>query len=144
MAEGIVLIPVRWETNAYPASGDYPQNLINKQIVDDCDILMGVFWSKLGTPTPVAPSGTAEEIERLRSRGRDILLYFSTASPPQNFDVEQWEKLKNYQENLRKDSLYWEFSSLDELFRAASRHLASVVHKITGELETSTKPGKRP
>ena len=74
---GLVLEPIRWESHAYPASGDYPQGLINQQIVDDADIVVGVFWHRLGTPTPKADSGTLEEIERLRSRDKQVLLYFS-------------------------------------------------------------------
>lgn len=104
-AESIVLMPVKWETHAHPACGDYPQALINKQIVDDCDILIGAFWSRLGTATPVAPSGTAEEIERLRSKGKNVLLYFSTAPLPQSHDPEQWRMLKEYQRTLQMDSL---------------------------------------
>jgi hypothetical protein len=133
-AEGIVLMPVKWETHAHPATGDYPQGLINKQIVDDCDILMGAFWSRLGTATPAAPSGTAEEIERLRSKGKNVLLYFSAAPLPQSHDPEQWRMLKDYQQTLRKDTLYWNFSTPEELYRLASRHLAAVIHEISAEL----------
>lgn len=133
-AESIVLMPVKWETHAHPAAGDYPQGIINKQIVDDCDILIGAFWSRLGTATPVAPSGTAEEIERLRSKGKNVLLYFSTAPLPQSHDPEQWRMLKDYQRTLQKDALYWNFSTPEELYRLASRHLAAVVHEISAEL----------
>src|SRR5216684_9295766 len=60
---GVMLEPIRWETHAYPATGDYPQGIINRQIVDDCDVVVGLFWSRLGTATPTAASGTIEEIE---------------------------------------------------------------------------------
>jgi hypothetical protein len=143
-AEGIVLMPVKWETHAHPASGDYPQGLINKQIVDDCDILIAAFWSRLGTATPVAPSGTAEEIERLRSKGKNVLLYFSTAPLPQNHDPEQWRLLQEYQRTLQSDSLYWKFSTSEELHRLASRHLASVIHEISAELGDGISPEKSP
>jgi hypothetical protein len=133
-AEGIVLLPVKWETHAHPATGDYPQGLINKQIVDDCDILIAAFWSRLGTATPAAPSGSAEEIERLRSKGKNVLLYFSAAPLPQSHDPEQWRMLKDYQQTLQKDTLYWNFSTPEELFRLASRHLATVIHEISAEL----------
>ena len=138
---GIVLVAVKWETHAHPATGDYPQGLINKQIVDDCDIVMAAFWSRLGTATPVAASGTAEEIERLRSNGKKVLLYFSTAPLPQSHDPEQWRMLQEYQRTLQKDSLWWNFSNSDDLHRVASRHLASVIHEISAELgdDTSVK-----
>jgi Domain of unknown function (DUF4062) len=68
-AEGVVLLPVMWETHAMPTSGVRPQSAINDQLVDRCDILIGMFWSKLGTATGVAASGTVEEIDRFVAAG---------------------------------------------------------------------------
>src|SRR6266446_5603639 len=59
----LVILPLRWETHAAPEYNIRPQEAINRQIVDDCDLLIGVFWTKLGTPTGDADSGTLEEIE---------------------------------------------------------------------------------
>jgi len=63
-AEGIVLLPVKWETHARPESGVRPQAAINTQIVQASDILIGMFWTKLGTGTGVAEPGTVEEINQ--------------------------------------------------------------------------------
>jgi hypothetical protein len=63
-----------------------------------------------------------------------VLLYFSTAPLPQSHDPEQWRMLKDYQQTLRKDTLYWNFSTPEELYRLASRHLAAVIHEISAEL----------
>lgn len=49
----IVLLPLRWETHAAPEYGVRPQEVINRQIVDNCDLLIGVFWTRIGTPTGV-------------------------------------------------------------------------------------------
>jgi hypothetical protein len=134
-ATGVLLYPMKWDTHAYPSCGDRPQAIINKQIVDECDILLGVFWSRLGTPTGVAMSGTAEEIERLRKKGKKILLYFSTACLPSDYDHEQLELLRIYQRTLEKDTLYWNFADCDELFRESSRHLATIMHGLIAELK---------
>jgi hypothetical protein len=131
---GLVLEPVRWESHARPASGSYPQGLINQQIVDDADLVVGVFWCRLGTPTPVADSGTIEEIEYLRRRSKQVLLYFSTAAIPQSFDKNQFEKLQQYKSGLKKDTLYWEFATPEELDRVFSRHLAAVAHELAKDL----------
>jgi hypothetical protein len=105
VSTGIVLEPVRWETHAHPDAGAPPQEIINHQIVDDSDIVVGIFWTRLGTPTPKAESGTTEEIERLRSRNKHVLLYFSTAPLPQQHDREQFLKLQAYKATLQKDTL---------------------------------------
>jgi hypothetical protein len=63
-AEGVVLLPVRWDTHARPQSGIRPQQAINNQLVSKCDILLGMFWTRVGTSTGIADSGTLEEIDR--------------------------------------------------------------------------------
>jgi hypothetical protein len=55
---GVMLNAVRWESHSYPASGDRPQAIVNRQIVESGDILIGLFGYKLGTPTGMAQSGT--------------------------------------------------------------------------------------
>jgi hypothetical protein len=44
----VVLLPVGWETNTSPEMGERPQAIINKQILKDCDLLVGVFWTRIG------------------------------------------------------------------------------------------------
>jgi hypothetical protein len=48
LAEGVVLLPVMWETHAMPQAAARPQEAINQQIVCESDILVGMFWTKLG------------------------------------------------------------------------------------------------
>jgi hypothetical protein len=125
---GIILEAIHWETHAYPAAGDRPQAIINSQIVDDADVVVGVFWSRLGTPTGLAPSGTAEEIERLRRKGKSVLLYFSTAPIPQHNDLKQFQLLQDYKQALKKDTLFWEFADAEELHKLVTQHLASLAN----------------
>jgi hypothetical protein len=47
----VMLLPVMWERDATPEMGDRPQGIINRQLVDASDILVGIFWTRLGTPT---------------------------------------------------------------------------------------------
>ena len=44
----IVLLPIRWETHTSPTYGSRPQEIINSQIVNECDLLIGFFWTKIG------------------------------------------------------------------------------------------------
>ena len=60
----IVLMPVGWETHAHPAMGDRPQEIINKEVLAGCDLLVAVFWTRIGSPTGVSASGTVEEIDK--------------------------------------------------------------------------------
>ena len=48
----VILIPIRWETNAIPTyiNNSSGQSVINKQIVENSDILLAIFGHKLGSP----------------------------------------------------------------------------------------------
>jgi hypothetical protein len=127
---GIMLQPVRWETHTYPVSGDRPQALINRQIVEDGDCLIGIFGARLGTPTGDALSGTIEEIEIFRDAGKHVSLYFSMADVPRNADREQLTALENYQCERQKDTLYAEFSDAEGLRRLVTQHLPGIVRAV--------------
>src|SRR5687767_4808731 len=60
----VILNPVGWDTNSTPEMGDTAQQILNRQLLDNADILIATFHGKLGTPTENARSGTVEEIER--------------------------------------------------------------------------------
>jgi hypothetical protein len=127
---GIVLQPVRWETHSYPAIGDRPQGILNKQIVDSAHLLIGIFGSRLGTPTGEAQSGTIEEIEQFRKTGRYVALYFSNAPRPRNADRNQLEALERYQKERQQDTLYSRFDTADDLRRLVTQHLPKIVSEV--------------
>lgn len=134
---GIVVEPVQWQTHAYPESGDRPQAIINKQIVDESDMVIAVFGHRIGTATGTAQSGTIEEIERLRDKGKLVAVYFSTAPISREHDPEQLRRLNEYRESLKKDTLFWEFESAEDLYRLASQHLARSISRIYQDLLAS-------
>lgn len=90
----VVFMPTMWETNTTPRAGERPQEIINNQIVDKSDLLIGVFWTRIGSPTGVAESGTIEEIQRFIDSKKIASLYFSNKPiPPDGLNVEQFQKL---------------------------------------------------
>jgi hypothetical protein len=62
-AQKISIRGLGWEEYVTPGIGSDPQNVINNQLLREYDILIAIFGTKLGTPTPNALSGTVEEIE---------------------------------------------------------------------------------
>ena len=128
---GIMLHPVRWETHSYPASGDRPQAILNKQIVESGDILIGIFGYKLGTPTGKAQSGTIEEIEEFREAGKYVALYFSKADVPRSADRDQLKALEDYQRERQKDTLYGTFGTAEELRLLVTQHLPRIVADVS-------------
>ncbi len=115
-AESVVLLPVMWETHATPQSGIRPQDVINSQIVSTSDIVVGIFWTKIGTNTGVAASGTIEEINQFVASGRPALMYFSSRPiDPNKMDLKQFRKLRNFKDAIYKKAFTGSFGDVDEL-----------------------------
>jgi hypothetical protein len=130
-AEGVVLLPVMWETHAMPTSGVRPQSAINDQLVDRCDILIGMFWTKLGSATGVAASGTVEEIDRFVASGKPAMLYFSQRKAAKGkVDPKQVAKLQKFKAATYKKSLVGSFASVAELKRILVRDLMRQVRLL--------------
>lgn len=103
----IVLLPIAWESHSSPDSGSPAQRIINSQLLTRCDLLVGVFWTRIGTPTESFASGTVEEIEKHIATGRPAMLYFSSAPVAlEKSKFEQFEKLEEFKESMRNRSLY--------------------------------------
>jgi len=128
---GASLKALRWELDGVPGSGARPQDILNRQLVENADILIGVFWTRLGTPTGHAVSGTAEEIDHFRSRGKPALLYFSEADIPHDHDPEQLRRLKEYRKTLEADTLYQTYRGGEDLRRRVTRDLARTINDLT-------------
>lgn len=130
-AESTVLLPVKWETHAVPQFSDRPQAVINRQLVNDCEILLGMFWTKLGTDTGVAESGTVEEIEQFVAAGKPALLYFSNRPiAPDKINPDQHQKLREFHKETCKKALVGRFCDLDELRGTLLRDLTSQVRVL--------------
>jgi hypothetical protein len=73
-------LPVGWEMHSAPDLAGRPQELINDRVLKDCDLLGGIFWTRLGTPTGESASGTVEEIKEHLAAGKASydLLFVST------------------------------------------------------------------
>jgi len=128
---GVLLFPVRWETHCYPASGERTQAIVNRQIVDESDVLIGIFGVRLGTATGEAESGTLEEIERFRKAGKHVALYFSAAPIPRDVKRDELEALEVYRREREKDSLLGTFSTAEELRQLITQHLPFVVSEVS-------------
>jgi hypothetical protein len=109
---GIVLNPIGWDINLYPEMGTHPQNIINRQILEKADILIGIFWTRIGTPTKEHLSGSVEEITKHINANKPALLYFSSiAIKPANIDNDQYQKLLAYKDSIKEMSYYKEYDS---------------------------------
>lgn len=131
VAESVVLLPIMWEQHALPQSGLRPQESLNRQLVEQCDMLIGMFWTKLGTNTGVASSGTVEEIDQFVAAGKPALLYFSRRPIiPDSIDLQQLKKLRVFKEATCKNSLTGSFRSVSDLRKTLRRDLLQLVRSL--------------
>ncbi|CAE6760633.1 hypothetical protein R69776_03354 [Paraburkholderia nemoris] len=145
---GIVLLPVGWETHSSPEMGDHPQALINKQLASACDLLVGVFWTRLGTPTDQYMSGSVEEIEEHIKASKVAMLYFSSAPVElDSVDHEQYSRLKAFKESCKTRGLFEPYSNLGEFKDKLYRHIQLKVNQhesfnAEGPAEEVVPPGE--
>lgn len=136
----LVLLPLRWETHSAPEYGKRPQEVINRQVVDQCDLLVGAFWTRIGSPTGIADSGTLEEIERVAKDGKPVMLYFSKADKnPDDIDLDQLKKLREFKKKTFPNALVENYSGpiefRDKLARQLEIQLRSLLVKAGDDIK---------
>lgn len=126
----IVLEPRMWESHSFPEIGDRPQGLINKQVLKNSDLLIAIFWTRLGTPTGEVASGTVEEIEEHIALGKPALIYFSSIPvAPEVIDQEQFSSLKEFKESIKDRALIASYGSYEDFRNIFSRNLAKIANE---------------
>ncbi|WP_228730817.1 DUF4062 domain-containing protein [Acinetobacter sp. F9] len=90
----VMLNPIGWETHVAPEMGNRPQEIINKRILNDADILIGIFWTRLGTDTGEYASGTVEEISRHIDSQKLTSIYICDKPISPSQITEQYQKLQ--------------------------------------------------
>jgi DNA-binding MarR family transcriptional regulator len=135
----LTLVPVRWETHAVPEAGADPQSILNRQLVARCDLLVAVFGGRLGTATPRAPSGTAEEIEEFLQSGKPVMLHVVREGRT-SADPQQLAALDEYLAKLRQRAFIPELETVANLQREFSRHLPQRVEPFLQSTEDTVAP----
>jgi hypothetical protein len=124
----IVILPVRWETDAAPRQGPDGQAVVNAQLVNSADIVIALFHTRLGQPTARARSGTAEEIDKSRPNNLGTHVLISNAPVPRNHDPQQLADLREYESKLQEMGLLGRFNTDDELQHLVNRILDDDAH----------------
>ena len=135
---GVRVELVDWRTHTVPATGKRPQALVNKQAFDACDVVIAVFWSRFGTPTGRAKSGTEEEIRRGIRQGKKVLVYFSDRPAIGQKPVEH-SRIEKFKSRFGQKAIYWVYSDLVRFEKALRNHLATTMHDLIKLL-----PDKKP
>lgn len=126
-----VLLPMSWETHSVPELGDRPQKLINDQVLAHADVLVAIFWHRLGTPTGQFASGTLEEIDGHLQAGGRVLVYRCTRSVPSDVDTAQLDALRSAWSEFRKRGLCRDFDDPSALKEDLQSALSQIVRDLS-------------
>lgn len=124
-----ILMPQGWETHSAPVTGGRGQAIINSQILSRSDLLVAMFWTRIGTPTEQAVSGTAEEIQEHVSSGKPAMIYFSNAPVrPDSIDEEQYSSLKKFKDWCLTQGLIEIYNGNQDFRDKFRRQLATLIN----------------
>ena len=131
VAESVVLLPVKWENPRNAAVWGQTARGGQSPLVSGCDLLVGMFWTRIGTTTGVAESGTVEEIDQFVAARKPALLYFSSRPiDPNKIDLKQHRKLRSFKAATYKRALTGSFGSVDGLRQTLLRDLMRQVREL--------------
>ncbi|GAA5441783.1 hypothetical protein ACFQDE_19415 [Deinococcus caeni] len=134
---GAVLLFKHWQLHSYPAWNERPQALINEQLVDRADLLVAVFWTRLGMDSGTDDSGTVEEIRRMAAAGRPVKVYFSSRSLPvqamgDDRAVAEFRRVHAFRQETEQQfrGMYGTFDSTDTFGELLDRHLTNFIRDL--------------
>ena len=133
-----------WNEDTYTQVGSDAQEVINEQI--DYDVLVGIMWLKVGTPTKRDKSGTIEEINKALSNPNvEQLIYFKTTPPSdlKQINTKDLDEINSYKKDLSKRGvLYKEFNTIEKFESLFRINLSNLIQdkfiNKKSELQTET------
>jgi Effector-associated domain 7/NB-ARC domain len=138
----LVLELGRWETDAYPGFHiNGPQGLIDGILkIDECDILIGIFWKRFGTAIHDGTTGTQHEFltayQAWKTKGSpEIMMYFKEKEfmISNEQELEQLREVLKFKNDFPSEGLYWKFKDADNFERQIREHLTSVIKKLAAD-----------
>ncbi|MGM1063230.1 hypothetical protein [Saccharothrix sp. Mg75] len=133
---------IRWETHTHPDLAGHPQGVVDEQLGTEFDLFIGMMWSRFGTPTWSAGSGTEHEFRaahtgwRARRRPAHILFYFCEA-PVDGPDEAQWAAVRAFRRELEQLGLVGVY---DDRARFADKLRLDLVHVLGRMLRGTSAP----
>jgi len=144
---GLRLELSRWETDTHPGfHTEGPQGLIDPVLkITGCDLLIGIFWKRFGTPTADGKTGTEHEFSLAyeawqEKRSPQIFIYFSQQpyTPKSKTDAEQWGKVLEFRDKFPKEGLWWPYKGKAQFEKLVRNHLMNYIRSLTNSSVVET------
>ena len=146
---GLHLDIVRWESDAYAGFHiNGPQGLIDTVLkIEDCDIFIGIFWKRFGTPTKDGMTGTEHEFKEAYEAWKNnknnkphIMIFFNHKKyyPVNIKESEQQTAVLKFRENFPQEGLWWPYNGInnfkelveDQIIRYLRMNRQEIDHSI--------------
>src|ERR1700733_556607 len=142
---GVLAEVIYWKLHHRPMGGDeHPQKIIDRRLIAgyDCDVLIGIFGTHLGTPTDTHESGTVEEIEYFsKKKGKsNVMLFFGEWDIKRDTNQKELTRLNKF----RKAAQKWAVISKIEKRKDAKDAIRDSLHKVLSELTESAAKRRVP
>jgi hypothetical protein len=148
-ARHVALEPIGWETHTAPRVGRDPQTEVLAHIrPEDCDIFLGILWSRLGTETPRAASGTVEEFQLAHAsfleHGQPRIMFYFSKVPlvPRLEDLPQLEAALRFQADVSRKGLVAQYRDTAEFARLVLQHIYLAVEQLEEDNDVSAALGQ--
>ena len=122
--------------------------------IEDCDILIGIFWKRFGTQTPDAKSGTEHEFRKAyeswkRNGYPQIMMYFNQSyhTLTSKEEADQLGQVLEFKQNFPREGLFWTYKGEEEFKNIVRNHLTQYILKVTvpdSKTHTSEPVTKKP
>ena len=137
---GLLLVLARWETDTYPGFHlEGPQGMIDPILrITDCDLLIGIFWKRFGTPTADGKTGTEHEFNIAYETWKEkqspqIFVYFNQKpyAPESKAEAEQWGQVLDFKSKFPKEGLWWPYKGKTEFEKLVRNHLMNYIRSLS-------------
>jgi len=112
-ADGVVLLPVAWDTHSIPDLSQPAQDQIDNQVLAEADILIAIFNARAGTPTSTHLSATMQEIDTQLRAGKGAMVYFRREPSRDGVDDDQRQRLAKIKADCMSRGRIGEYDSVE-------------------------------
>jgi len=132
---GSTVVPLHWRLNSAAHHGERPQAVLNSQLVESVDIVVALFWHRLGSDTGEAESGTVEEIEEASDAGAYVGILRCKRPYPPDVDTDQLRRLREFFDRMGVNSLMLEYEDV----RSLDRHIEAIINQAIARAGARTQ-----
>lgn len=139
----------RWETDVYPGFHvDGPQGHIDSILrIQDCDLLLGIFWKRFGKPVKDAASGTEHEFKVAYDTWKHggtphIMMYFNQKpyTPQSQEETEQWGRVLEFRKSIADEGVFVTYNGVNKFKDLTRKHLTQWLRDKYGSPHHESPP----